>query len=117
MPALPELFLGLVSTLSLFPLFSYVELCKKVLEIAKSSQMSKHPIIQTSLLVLLPRIAAFKKDLFTQNFLTETVQFMDRLLQDRLEYSFVAIGLLAVAVGKNLSVQGFFQAFSRFNVF
>lgn len=81
----------------------YDQICHKVLAIAKNSQMVKNINIQNALLLILPKLAAFRKELFTQKFLPESVTFIDRLLMDKNRYNaFVAMGLLALAVGPDI---------------
>eukprot|EP00095_Tigriopus_kingsejongensis_P005635 maker-scaffold420_size176246-snap-gene-0.24 protein:Tk05635 transcript:maker-scaffold420_size176246-snap-gene-0.24-mRNA-1 annotation:"target of rapamycin" len=81
----------------------YDQICHKVLTIARSPAMIKNINIQNALLLIFPKLAAFRRELFSQKCLGDAVPFIDRLLLDKNRYNaFIAMGLLAVAVGPEI---------------
>ncbi|XP_066601544.1 serine/threonine-protein kinase mTOR [Prorops nasuta] len=66
-----------------------------------SQRMSRNPHIQHALMMLLPRLAAFNKDKFTENYLRESMQYLFATLRGREKDRYVAFtttGFIAVAV-------------------
>ena len=71
--------------------------------IARTAALTKSPHIQNGLLLILPKLAAFRRDTFSQKYLGEATAYIDRLLlQDRNRHAFIAMGLLAVAVRSDI---------------
>ena len=66
----------------------------------------KHYPVRNALLILLPRLAAFKRKRFVEKYLTPAMQYLDKELQDKNKQEkynvFLAIGILAVAVGEDI---------------
>ena len=78
----------------------YDKLSQIVLDIAHSRDLSKNPHVQKALLRLLPKLAAFQRQIFVSKYLKSTTLYMDKLLQGREpSNAYIAIGLLAVATG------------------
>ena len=80
----------------------YDEMCSHVLSITGLPWASRNASIQSTLLLILPRMAALDRERFSEKFLPQTVRFVDRLLQERNRQAFVTVGLLAVAVSTNI---------------
>jgi FKBP12-rapamycin complex-associated protein len=80
----------------------YDGIAANVISLTKSPQI-KPNCVRNALLILLPRLAAFKRKRFIEKFLTPTMHYLDRQLQDKNKYNvFLAIGLLSVAVGEEI---------------
>lgn len=74
-----------------------------VIALTKSSSI-KYYSVRNALLILLPRLAAFKRKRFVEQYLTSAMQYLDSQLKEknRKQEVFLAIGLLAVAVGEDI---------------
>jgi len=59
----------------------YDHICNVVLKIAHNNTCAKNPHIQKALLLVLPKLAAFERDLFVTRYLVQTVAYTDKLLQ------------------------------------
>ena len=59
---------------------NYDQICRKILETTRYAAMTKMNFIQNSLLNILPKLAAFRKQLFLK-YLNDTMLFMDKLVQ------------------------------------
>lgn len=78
----------------------YDRICHKILDIVRSKNA---PVIEAALMLIMPQLGAFRKDLFaTKKFLSECMVFLERLLQERNRHAFVTVGLMAVAVGSHI---------------
>jgi len=84
----------------------YDEICSKVLKIAHNPVSFKNFFIQKALLQVLPKLAAFQRDVFVSNYLMQTMNFTDRLLQGREHKypAYIAVGLLAMATGSDIQI-------------
>ena len=84
----------------------YDKLSQIVLDIAHSRDLSKNTHVQKALLRLLPKLAAFQRQIFVSKYLKSTTLYMDKLLQGREpSNAYIAIGLLAVATGKKQALK------------
>ncbi len=80
----------------------YEQICYTVMGLMKSPSV-KYPGVRNAILILLPRLAAFKRKRFIEKFLTPSMQYLDKQLQEKHKYNvFLAIGLLSVAVGEEI---------------
>lgn len=79
---------------------NYVQICEHVLK----QRHSRNPFIQHTLLVVLPRLAALDTTTFVRGCLGETMLYLLGCLKRDRERcaAFIAIGLLAVAVGDEI---------------
>ena len=78
---------------------NYRSICDRVIFTTRLPAVAKNLNLQNALLLVLPKLAAFNREMFAARYLTETVAFMDRLLGEKNRYNaFVAIGLLALAI-------------------
>lgn len=59
----------------------YDEICEDVLRIAHHPVLTKNRHIESALLDLLPKLAAFQREIFVTKYLSSTMNYMDRLLQ------------------------------------
>ena len=81
----------------------YDKVCQFVLDIAHSKDLSRNGFIQKALLLLLPKMAAFQREIFVTKFLKSTMTYMDKLLQGKeSSNAYITIGLLAVATGPDV---------------
>ena len=63
----------------------------------------KYHSVRNALLILLPRLAAFRRKRFVERYLGSAMRYLDRQLTEKNKYNvFLAIGLLAVAVGEDI---------------
>lgn len=68
---------------------------------------SKNPYVQQTLMVILPRLAGFNKKIFVESHLPITMNYLLTTLKSREKdraLAFITIGLIAVAVEKNIEV-------------
>lgn len=83
---------------------NYMDICKQVLE----QRASRSSFIQQALFSLLPRLAAFNKELFCQtsggqSFLSLTMNFLLQSLRSKeRNEAFITIGLVSVAIDGNV---------------
>lgn len=85
---------------------NYVEICRQVLE----QRVSRSTFIQQALFSLLPRMAAFNKELFCQptqpggqSFLSLTMSYLLQSLRSKeRNEAFITIGLVSVAIDGNI---------------
>lgn len=85
---------------------NYVEICRQVLE----QRVSKSTFIQQALFSLLPRLAAFNKELFCQatqpggqSFLSMTMNYLLQSLRSKeRNEAFITMGLVSVAIDGNI---------------
>ena len=81
----------------------YDRVCQFVLDIAHSKDLSRNAFIQKALLLVLPKMAAFQREIFVSKFLKSTMAYMDKLLQGKdPSNAYITIGLLAVATGPDI---------------
>ena len=81
----------------------YDDICKIVLQIAKHPNISRNPNIQNALLLVLPKLACFQRDIFVKKYLEQSMNYMDKLLLAKHRYNaYIGIGLLAVAAGPQI---------------
>lgn len=81
---------------------NYEEICQRVLE----QKYSKSIYVQQSLLNILPRLAAFNRELFVKNHLKNIVNYLLMALRSREKdrnIAFITLGFIAVAVEKDIS--------------
>ncbi|QQP56712.1 Serine/threonine-protein kinase TOR, partial [Caligus rogercresseyi] len=80
----------------------YDEICSLVLNTASGSYKNNH--IQNTLHLVLPKLAAFQRDKFVIRYLSDTMRYLDHLLQGKESRfdAFISIGLLAVATGSDI---------------
>ena len=84
---------------------NYDEICQDVLAIAHNQALAKNVHIQSALLSLLPKLAAFQRDVFVSKYLSSTMNYMDKLLLAKDRYNaYMGIGILAVATGPDIQV-------------
>ncbi|XP_039949400.1 serine/threonine-protein kinase Tor [Bactrocera neohumeralis] len=80
---------------------NYINICDNVLE----QRTSKSPYVQQALLHILPRLAAFNREVFVQRYLQECVSHLlsivPRKEKDR-NIAYVTIGYIAVAVERDI---------------
>ncbi|ODN03392.1 Serine/threonine-protein kinase mTOR, partial [Orchesella cincta] len=87
---------------------NYVEICRQVLE----QRISRSTFIQQALFSLLPRLAAFNKELFCQSsqpggqsFLSLTMSYLLQSLRSKeRNEAFITIGLVSVAIDGNIKL-------------
>ena len=83
----------------------YDKVCQCVLDIAhsKDNSLSRNAFIQKALLLVLPKMAAFQREIFVSKFLKSTMSYMDKLLQGKdPSNAYITIGLLSVATGPEI---------------
>jgi FKBP12-rapamycin complex-associated protein len=79
----------------------YDKVCRDVLAVAERTGTSSkgNLFLQYALMFTLPKLAALDRERFCRSHLSMAMRYMDRLLAEKNRHAFVAIGLLAVAVG------------------
>lgn len=80
---------------------NYLEICAKVME----QKQSRSVHVQYTLLQLLPRLAAFNKEVFVRNYLADVIIYLLTTIKQKEKNSnmaFVTIGFVAVAVDKEI---------------
>lgn len=80
---------------------NYDEICAKVME--QKSSKSQH--VQQTLLIILPRLAAFNREVFVKNYLKKIIDNLLTMLKGREKersIAYMALGFLAVAVEKEI---------------
>ncbi|XP_050539572.1 serine/threonine-protein kinase mTOR [Daktulosphaira vitifoliae] len=69
---------------------------------ALSHRLSRSPLVHSALMKLLPRLAAFNKSIFVQNYLNSSMMYLLSTIRGREREqrtnAFVAVGLVAIAV-------------------
>ena len=83
----------------------YDKVCQFVLDIAhsKDNSLCRNAFIQKALLLVLPKMAAFQREIFVSKFLKSTMSYMDKLLQGKdPSNAYITIGLLSVATGPEI---------------
>ncbi|XP_065842793.1 serine/threonine-protein kinase mTOR-like [Oscarella lobularis] len=83
-----------------FMISRFDEVCRLVLKL----QSSRSPIVQQSLLALLPRLAVFHSESFVRNYLADTMNYLLACLRKDRDKSnaFRAVGLMAIAVSDDI---------------
>ena len=85
----------------------YDGICAGVIALTKSPSFKQYAQ-KNAIYILLPRLAAFKRKVFVEKYLSGAMQYLDKELQDNNKNKpekyniFLAIGLLAVAVGEDI---------------
>lgn len=80
---------------------NYDDICSKVME----QRISRSPHVQQSLFSILPRLAAFNKEIFVRNHLKNTIGYLLHYLKGKdkeRNYAFITVGFLACAVEKDI---------------
>ena len=72
----------------------YDEICEDVLKIAHHPVLTKNRHIESALLDLLPKLAAFQREIFVTKYLSSTMNYMDRLLQPKERSDFIPPSIL-----------------------
>lgn len=77
----------------------------KLCSLALKTTGSKSPFIHSTLLAVIPRLAAFNPSTFLTNSLGEVLEYLRKISKqkDNKSASFISLGLLAVAVGSKIS--------------
>uniref|UniRef100_A0A2H8U2W2 Serine/threonine-protein kinase TOR n=1 Tax=Melanaphis sacchari TaxID=742174 RepID=A0A2H8U2W2_9HEMI len=74
----------------------------RVCSSAISHRMCRNLLVNSALMKLLPRLAAFNKSIFVQNYLNSSMLFLLATIRgrdrDQRTYAFVAVGLVAIAI-------------------